>query len=68
MSSSSEARRAQPKKPEQEPDLSVQYRRIGIKAVAAAAAQQIKGGAGRKRRSGTQDGSKEESPLMIARG
>ena len=38
MSSSSEARRAQPKKPEQEPDLSVQYRRIGIKAVAAAAA------------------------------
>jgi len=39
MSSNSEARRAQRKRPEQEPDLSVQYRRIGIKAVAAAAAR-----------------------------
>jgi len=39
MSSNSEARRAQRKRPEQEPDLSVEYRRIGIKAVATAAAR-----------------------------
>ena len=42
MSSKNETRRVQRKKPEQEPDLSVQYREIGIKAVAAAAHDKAK--------------------------
>lgn len=37
MSSKKKARQAERKKPEQEPDLSIQYGEIGIKAVAAAA-------------------------------
>jgi hypothetical protein len=42
MSSKNGTRRAQRKKTELEPDLSVQYRKIGIKAVAAAVHQEAK--------------------------
>ena len=42
MSSKNETRRVQSKNPEQEPNLSTQYRKIGIKAVAAAAHSKTK--------------------------
>lgn len=42
MSSNNETRRVQRKKLERKPDLSAQYRKIGIKAVAAAAHDKAK--------------------------
>lgn len=42
MSSKNQTRRVEGKGPEQEPDLSIQYREIGIKAVAAAAHDKAK--------------------------
>jgi len=42
MSSNNETRRVQRKKPDQRSDLSNQYRKIGIKAVAAATHHKVK--------------------------